>query len=54
VPLLGGIGYAGINFWMIGQTHDAAMALFAERRLREDLGDDWVEKNIKKPPRAAK
>lgn len=54
VPLLGGLGNAGINFWMIGQTHNAAVALFAERRLREDLGDDWVEKNIKKPPRAAK
>lgn len=52
VPLVGGLGNAGINFWMIGQTHNAALALFAERRLRDDVGDVWVDENIKKPAKA--
>lgn len=46
IPVLGGAANAGINIWMITQTHNAAMAIFAERRLREELGDAWVDKLI--------
>jgi hypothetical protein len=46
IPVLGGAANAGINIWMITQTHNAAMAIFAERRLREQFGDAWVDKLI--------
>jgi hypothetical protein len=46
IPVLGGTANAGINLWMISQTHNAAMAIFAERRLRDQLGDAWVEKLV--------
>ena len=46
IPVLGGVANAGINIWMAAQTHNAAMAIFAERRLREQLGDAWVDKLV--------
>jgi hypothetical protein len=46
LPVLGGATNAGINLWMITQTHNAAMAIFAERRLRDQLGDAWVDKLV--------
>lgn len=49
VPVLGGAANAGINVWMITQTHHAAQAVFAERRLRDEYGDTWVDRNIIKP-----
>jgi hypothetical protein len=44
IPILGGTANAGINLWMASQTHAAAMAIFGERRLRDQLGDAWVDK----------
>ena len=49
VPVLGGAANAGINVWMITQTHHAAQAVFAERRLRDEYGDTWVDRQIDKP-----
>lgn len=49
VPVLGGAANAGINIWMITQTHRATQAVYAERRLRDKYGDAWVNKRINKP-----
>jgi hypothetical protein len=48
VPVLGGAANAGINVWMITQTHHAAQAVYAERRLRDEYGDAWVNRQIAK------